>query len=918
MESDLDESFDYMDESVDWEAFNDDHLGSDDLDDVLELSLREYASSNPKPSKSRSLFKPAIPSEHRTNDSTSRDRAVSTTVTAACAAAPVASGSSSKSRPRVNAASAVVMPSSNLNETMPDQTSEPIYVKRQELNAELAEVEAKIRDYDDNIKKLNSLRGLAEDDKRKILEKIASLSQSGYKGKENASHGGGIQYMSDDFDWMDGLRGTMKRVFGIDEFRLCQQGVCNANMDGRDIICVMPTGGGKSLTYQLPALLLAGCTLVISPLLSLMTDQVLHLREVGVEAVKLTGTTSKTEKNDILRRLTLQARRKLGPEDKPIKLCYVTPEKLEKDKRFVSLLQSLAEAGQLARIVIDEAHCVSQMGHDFRPDYQKLSKLRSLYPKVPILALSATCPPAVMKDLLKTLRMGATVDGNNANKTGTVYFTSSLYRKNLHYKVVPKPPKEADLLKAMAEYILEHHPDQTGIVYCSTKKEAETVSHELREISQGKIRVGVYHAEVPDAAKENLHIAWREGKIKVVCATIAFGMGIDKGDVRFVLHHSISKSLEGYYQETGRAGRDGKDADCILYYLPHDGLGSIPGKASQEPGGEAKVMAMLEFAEDLKQCRKLQFANYFSHSSDLSLSAWGTADEGALDRCGHCDNCTRPPDSLVEKDVTVATWQILQVVTAVKRHRGNLTLRTLVDLARGNGGGAFEIGKGKKAREKINLDLENLAGGAVDMSKLDLEHLVIHLLIQNYLKQSFRATEYRLQVYLVDGLQAQRLIHRSRESLHELNSKIVYTFKKPVTRSKKSGTTAKGSTQPTIPRKRKAPATNKVSRTQKVPSSEDDGDEDDLYVDDDEGDPQPIPQAPPVKSTRQRSSREVVDMGDDDIDSYECDSDDEVIDYDWSNSYRKEPQAKRRRGTQMVSGLKVIQEGENEILILSD
>ncbi|KAF9226214.1 ATP-dependent DNA helicase [Gyrodon lividus] len=579
----------------------------------------------------------------------------------------------------------------------------------------------------------------------------------------------------------------MKRVFGISSFRLCQQGVCNANMDGRDVVCVMPTGGGKSLTYQLPALLAPGCTLVISPLIALITDQILHLREAGaVEAAMLTGGTSKALANEIQQRLTAMASSRAGQQG-DIKLCYVTPEKIAKSKSFMSLLRKLISnlSSPSARIVIDEAHCVSQLGHDFRPDYKKLSVLRQFFPHVPILALSATCPPRVLQDILRILHMKPVVDGKAAPREGTVYFSAPLYRKNLHYSVVPKPSSAKEVFSAMSEYILQNHEKDSGIVYCLTKKDAETVATSLQDVSNGRIRTGVYHADIPDGQKEGLHKQWRDGSVQVVCATIAFGLGIDKGNVRFVLHHT--KSLDGYYQESGRAGRDGQDADCVLYYRPQDATRQSSITCT-DTDGQAKLHDMFRFAQDMQECRKILFAKYFSASSDLSMASWTTEESSAMDRCGHCDNCTRAAETVEHKDVTIEAWQILKILEAVDAQGGKQTIAGLSDLARGLGGGSFEAGgKRKKTREKVQLDYDAVAGGKVGLSKDDIETLTVHLLVSRYLGEAFSSTAYTVNVYVIPGELALRLTRFTRADVVNGNGPRIHcSFKRQARKGKAS------------------------------------------------------------------------------------------------------------------------------------
>ncbi|CAK5264587.1 unnamed protein product [Mycena citricolor] len=544
-------------------------------------------------------------------------------------------------------------------------------------------LDAELSNIREEIGQLQALSALRSDERRKLLQELEQLSVAPGNAKGKNTDGvSGTDYSSDDFPWYGELKNQMERVFNIRDFRLCQQGVCNANMDSRDIVCVMPTGGGKSLTYQLPALLNPGCTLVVSPLISLITDQILHLREAGIEAVKITGGTPKAEAREINSRLVAMAQNR-PTQGREIKLCYVTPEKIVKSKTFMSMLQKLVDGGRLARIVIDEAHCISQLGHDFRPDYQKLHILRQNFPHVPIMALSATCPPRVLDDLLRVLGLKGVVDGNDAKVNGTVYFCSPLYRKNLHYKILPKAAALKAQITAMKEYILENHANHTGIVYCHTKKRP--------------------------------HLA---------------------------------------IEESGRAGRDGKDSDCVLYFRPAD-FSNLSSMMASERGGADKFHHMLAFAHDLVECRKIAFAKYFSHASQLSLTSWATADADALSRCGHCDNCNRDPNSFERRDATLDSWKVLRIVDAFKTSGTQLTLAMLTDLARGNSSG----------KDKAALDLEDVCQGKVELTKDDLESLLVELVVKKYLVENYHSTAYKTVAYLSNGPLALQFTRFSKQRL---------------------------------------------------------------------------------------------------------------------------------------------------------
>ncbi|XP_013862345.1 ATP-dependent DNA helicase Q5 isoform X3 [Austrofundulus limnaeus] len=351
------------------------------------------------------------------------------------------------------------------------------------------------------------------------------------------------------------LKQALKSHFGFDNFRSkIQEDVVKAVIRGdRDVFVCMPTGAGKSLCYQLPAMLADGITLVISPLIALIQDQVDHLKELNIPACSINSKLPANERHLILA--------DLGSSSPKLKLLYITPEMVASPS-FQPCLTNLCSRGLLSYLAVDEAHCVSQWGHDFRPDYLKLGKLRARLPGVPCLALTATAPRNVQEDIVQSLSLNSPLS-----------FVTPVFRRNLHYDVIfrdqlPNPFAHLyTFIKKALALGSGSNGQGCGIVYCRTREGCETVAHQLTKLG---ILSKPYHAGLKAGDRTEVQNDWMQGRMLVIVATISFGMGVDKANVRFVAHWNLAKSLASYYQESGRAGRDGLPSLCRAYYSPKD------------------------------------------------------------------------------------------------------------------------------------------------------------------------------------------------------------------------------------------------------------------------------------------------------------------------------------------------------------
>mmetsp|Transcript_3249 Transcript_3249/g.12387 ORF Transcript_3249/g.12387 Transcript_3249/m.12387 type:complete len:1270 (-) Transcript_3249:1730-5539(-) len=553
-----------------------------------------------------------------------------------------------------------------------------------------------------------------------------SLNFSNYNPR-NAAVRGNVDpriYKERNFSWSSHIERQLKNKFAIQTgFRSLQLDAINATMDGRDVFVVMPTGGGKSLTYQLPASMSGGVTVVVSPLLSLIQDQVQEMQQLGVSTTFLSGESQWEEQLSIYR--------ELESSSPPFRLLYVTPEKISQSNSFQGVLIRMAQNGALDRFVIDEAHCISKWGNHFRVDYRNLSQLKEKFPDIPVLALTATATDQVQEDILQQLRM-----------TNCVRLKSSFNRENLVYTVKKKSSHIVeDIIDFLGKYNLKK---ESGIVYCLSKKDCENVAQAL---SDNGLDAEVYHADHPHKKKN--HEDWKRGTVNIIVATIAFGMGINKPDVRFVIHHSMPKTIEDYYQESGRAGRDGLESHCLLFYAKKDvirlirlvaGSGMENGQFDFDKVDFAGLNAMMDYCLCECECRRVLLLNHF-----------GETDFDKKDCKEKCDIC-KSGVTMVDQDVTNYAVNVLEIIQEVR----STTEVNLVKYARG-----LKMGKGGFFKESEKL--KNLQSSCEGISKSQLETIVRYLTLRGYLRQEGRTTKTNMVYELLTlGREADRLL-RQRE-----------------------------------------------------------------------------------------------------------------------------------------------------------
>ena len=425
---------------------------------------------------------------------------------------------------------------------------------------------------------------------------------------------------------------ALRHYFGYNSFRNNQEEIIRHITQGNDALVLMPTGGGKSICYQIPALTMPGTAIVVSPLISLMKDQVETLQANGIEAEALNSGNDPSA-DLVIRRRCLQG---------SIKLLYISPEKL------LSEIDYLLSHIHISLFAIDEAHCISQWGHDFRPEYTQLGILREKFPKTPIMALTATADKITRHDIIEQLNL------HDARE-----FISSFDRPNLSLSV-KRGYKAAEKMHFILNFI-KARPLEAGIIYCLSRKTTEKVAEDLRKKG---IHAAHYHAGLSNLERSQTQEMFKNDQLLVVCATIAFGMGIDKSNVRWVIHYNMPKSIESFYQEIGRAGRDGAPADTILFYSLADivQLSEFARQSGQQDINMDKLKRMREYAES-NVCRRRILLNYFSEQTDHD--------------CGNCDICENPPQRFD------GTRHVQMALSAVKRTDEQIRISTIVEILKG-------------------------------------------------------------------------------------------------------------------------------------------------------------------------------------------------------------------------------------------
>ncbi|XP_042326030.1 ATP-dependent DNA helicase Q1 isoform X2 [Sceloporus undulatus] len=584
------------------------------------------------------------------------------------------------------------------------------------LQEELASVDSELQAVELQVQELLERQQELLKKKTVLAKKIKQFSDT-ESGSSKNTESAAESWNKEDFPWSTKVRDMLQSNFKLPRFRPLQLETINVTMAGKDVFLVMPTGGGKSLCYQLPAVCSGGFTLVICPLISLMEDQLMMLEQLEVSATLLNASSSKEHVKWV--------HAEMLSHSSQLKLIYVTPEKIAKSKMFMSKLEKAYQAGRLSRIAVDEVHCCSQWGHDFRPDYKLLGILKRQFPNASLIGLTATATSHVLCDAQKILCVQKCIT-----------FTASFNRPNLYYEVREKPSTAQDFIEDIVKLINRRYKGLSGIIYCFSQKDAEQVTMSLQKLG---IKAGTYHANMEPKDKSKVHKHWSANEIQVVVATVAFGMGIDKPDVRFVIHHSMSKSMENYYQESGRAGRDDQKADCILYYGFGD-IFRISTMVVMENVGQQKLYDMVSYCHSMSRCRRVLIAHHFDE-------AWDSANCNKM-----CDNCCRE-ESFENMNVTGHCQDLIKILKQVDHMKEKFTPLKLTDAWLGKG--LSKLGVRDVVAPKLPREV--------------LERIIAHLILQQYLKEDFSFTAFATISYVKIGPRADLLKNKG----HVINMQVI-------------------------------------------------------------------------------------------------------------------------------------------------
>lgn len=596
-----------------------------------------------------------------------------------------------------------------------------------ESELKVSEIDEQIENVDLQILKLKRERERLLDLKNKVVT-IAKKKEQAEK-KE--------QVLLQEFPWASEIEKKLHDVFKLPGFRQNQREIINCMLAQHDCFVLMPTGGGKSLCYQLAAIMKPGFSVVVTPLISLMHDQIFELKKLGISAAMIFGGTEKDE----FTRLTTEMQKppKSNNMKERSKLIYVSPELIVNNKKLLSILEKCYKIGSLDYFIVDEAHCCSEWGHDFRPDYKKLSICKVLFPKTPIVALTATAAPKVQADVEDILHM------NNS-----VTFSSSINRANLFYCVRPKESTTQKINQQILDFIedikggLLKNENPIGIIYCLSKKETEEISSFLND---NGLKAAPYHSTLESKFRDELILLWRNEKIHIVVATIAFGLGINKANVRFVLHHTFSKSLESYYQESGRAGRDGNFATCCILYRPSD-LAKLSSMCYFQHHALDNLFSMIKYASSTN-CRKEELLLYFGENTKTQNQ----------DIC--CDNCSRDSNShlkVKKQNLYSCVTSLHSVLSFLDKTDQRVTFLQLITLWRGLARKAYGVPKTTKILPKELL-----------VDPFNCEEIIISLLSQRYLSLEFHNTSYTTVCYIKGSPHFLRLSEKDLESKFNYN-----------------------------------------------------------------------------------------------------------------------------------------------------